>query len=229
MDTVRFELAALAELKKSIRKALPKAGSSKVSEALAWAMGFSQHAALLPVMRAQAPKPPELFLCRDRFAARLMELGVIVPEGFAFGREWIAKPRGDAPLKAHRVLVVDQSETIRKAVKLFLGKVGAEAVWAESPEEGLAPLRAGRIDCLLFEPAGMGDAALDLLAAVPEGVKIVAFGEGGTKLGSHVHSFLSKPFSSETLLHELGWEAEWRADVERQAKERELRMRGDVA
>lgn len=74
----------LSALKKALRTACPAVRSAHLSEAVAAALGFRTHAALLTTVQAQTGEPGIQILNDDRFRARLLDFGYPATEGFSF-------------------------------------------------------------------------------------------------------------------------------------------------
>lgn len=75
MASIPLSESALASLKKALRKEVPHARSSHISEALAACLGYKTHAALLAALPGVAEDPPFVVLDDERFDQRLQELG----------------------------------------------------------------------------------------------------------------------------------------------------------
>lgn len=75
MASIPLSESALASLKKALRKDVPHARSSHLSEALAASLGFKTHAALLAALPDVADDPPFVVLDDELCDIRLQELG----------------------------------------------------------------------------------------------------------------------------------------------------------
>lgn len=91
MACIALSAVPLTTLKKLARTALPEVKSAHLSEALASAVGYGTHAALLADLPAQAADPAIVLLDEQRFGARLTDLGYPAPEKFSF--ETFTEPR----------------------------------------------------------------------------------------------------------------------------------------
>lgn len=88
MAAIALSAPSLKALKDALRKDFSEEKSSHLSEALASALGFNTHAALLAAAKSQESDPPILDLDTKRFADRLAEFGY--PRDDEFDFEWMA-------------------------------------------------------------------------------------------------------------------------------------------
>lgn len=75
MASIPLSLSALDSLKRALRQDLDEFKSSHLSEAIAAALGFKTHAALLAKLPDYAQDPPILLLDDELFDVRVRELG----------------------------------------------------------------------------------------------------------------------------------------------------------
>lgn len=93
MSLIILTPANLEALKREARTAMPEVRSAHLTEALAAAMGYRTHAALLAAIEADFGRPPDLADClQSRFVERLDQLGY----GGIAAEELDAIVRGDA-------------------------------------------------------------------------------------------------------------------------------------
>lgn len=92
MAAIAISESSLGVLKKALREDFIDEKSSHLSEALACALGFKSHAALLAFASAHASDPPVVELDTKSFADRLASLGYARDDEFDF--EWLAGKSG---------------------------------------------------------------------------------------------------------------------------------------
>lgn len=84
MASIQLSESSLAALKKALRKEFPDVRSSHITEALAVALGFRTHAALLAALSTQATDPAIVLLDDARFDIRLQGFGYPPDIEFSF-------------------------------------------------------------------------------------------------------------------------------------------------
>jgi two-component system, cell cycle sensor histidine kinase and response regulator CckA len=138
------------------------------------------------------------------------------PASAALGDSGAGQPARDERIRAERgtILLVEDDESVRRAVRRMLEKVGFSVIEASDGEAGLAVAKSydGQIDVVvtdLMMPRMDGRALATALSTVLPHVHIV-FTSGYTDdavlrrglVGSD-HAFLQKPFTGEQLAHTI--------------------------
>ena len=109
----------------------------------------------------------------------------------------------------HRVLVIEDDDTVRDVLRSFLSEKGFEATLAQNGETGLDMLRAERFDLILTDLVMPGITGMDVLKEVLASkiripvIVITAFGTVQTaveamRLGAF--DYLTKPFNLDELM-----------------------------
>lgn len=85
MSSIPFLKEKVTSVKNALRDEYPEVGSAHVSEALAAALGYRTHAALLSELPTTASDPDYVLLDEDAFDAKLSALGHVPMRDFNFG------------------------------------------------------------------------------------------------------------------------------------------------
>lgn len=105
MAAIALSASSLKQLKDALRNDFIEEKSSHLTEALACALGFKSHAALLAFASANASDPPVIDLDTQSFADRLASFGY--PRDDEFDFEWLADKDGPVistvPVSAYEV------------------------------------------------------------------------------------------------------------------------------
>lgn len=84
MAAIAISETSLASVKKELRADFIEEKSAHLTEALASALGFNTHAALLAVVAREAEDPPIVLLNSERFVSRLQDFGYPRDDEFDF-------------------------------------------------------------------------------------------------------------------------------------------------
>jgi hypothetical protein len=105
MAAISLSASSLKQLKDALRKNFDEEKSSHLTEAMACALGFNTHAALLASVSTNASDPPVVDLDTKSFADRLASFGY--PRDDEFDFEWLSDKDGPViptvPLSAYEV------------------------------------------------------------------------------------------------------------------------------
>jgi two-component system, NtrC family, response regulator AtoC len=113
------------------------------------------------------------------------------------------------PRALRRVLVVDDEESLRHMLQVFLDREGYEVVSVGSAAQALAELDRREFDCLLCDVRMPKVSGLDLLddlrrrGAVPTVIVMSAYGSHALALDAMkrgAYDYISKPFSPDEML-----------------------------
>ncbi|HYD62836.1 MAG TPA: hypothetical protein VEC35_20955 [Noviherbaspirillum sp.] len=84
MASIPLSVSAIDALKKEVRRFYDERKSSHLTEALASALGFNTHAALLTALKASGPEPLYCLLNEEKFDARMQAFGYLPDPEFIF-------------------------------------------------------------------------------------------------------------------------------------------------
>jgi len=111
-------------------------------------------------------------------------------------------------LKSMNLLLIDDDEWIRDALKLFFESEGCHIVALETAEEGLAFVKDRKFDLIIADYRLPGMDGLEFIRQLPANqaralmILITAYGSRDVISEAHrigVHDCISKPFTSEAI------------------------------